>query len=374
MRITVVCHDASLTGAPKLGFDIAAYLAERHEITLISKKGGPLMGQPHFRGRIQNYQITNTSHELSKTPFDHLVKMAKDSLNEIAPNLLYVNSAAATEWCVAGRELCIPVVFHVHEMRGDLMTLAGVDIFKLDIARYVDFLVAASESVIRDLKSLVSIDFPAVYNFGIALDVRRILALRTAELPPARNVRGETLLHTGPVIAMCGTPSMRKGTDLFVQLAERLPDIQFLWIGPWSPEQAPDNPAYKDFAMGRVRNLYVTGETENPYPYIDLSDVFVLTSREDPNPLVVAEAIVLGKKVVGFAATGGSKSFLDRFGYALSGSVDVDRLQSILPRLLEPRGTPNWLAARLKEFRHSIDIDTKMADLEERLLALAQTP
>jgi hypothetical protein len=89
MRTAVVCHEASLTGAPKLGFDIAAYLAERHEVTLISKKDGPLMGQLHFRERIQNYQITNTSHELSKTPFSRQVKMAMESLNEIAPNLLW---------------------------------------------------------------------------------------------------------------------------------------------------------------------------------------------------------------------------------------------------------------------------------------------
>jgi ribulose-5-phosphate 4-epimerase/fuculose-1-phosphate aldolase len=97
------------------------------------------------------------------------------------------------------------------------MSLASADIFKLDIARYVDFLVAASEPVIRDLKSLVPIDFPAVYNFGTALDVKHILAMRTAELPPARNRRGEALSRTRPVIAMCGTTSVRKGTDLLIR-------------------------------------------------------------------------------------------------------------------------------------------------------------
>ena len=40
MRVALVCHEASLTGAPRIGFDIAAYLAERHETTLLVKRGG----------------------------------------------------------------------------------------------------------------------------------------------------------------------------------------------------------------------------------------------------------------------------------------------------------------------------------------------
>ncbi len=103
-----------------------------------------------------------------------------------------------------------------------------------------------------------------------------------------------------------------------------------------------------------------------------MCDLFVLTSREDLNPLVVAEAIVLGKKVVGFADTGGSKSFLERFGHALSGSVDVDRLYKLVPRMLAYGRTPDWLSARLEDFRHSIDVNTKMVELEGRLLALVR--
>jgi glycosyltransferase involved in cell wall biosynthesis len=372
MKIALVCHESSLTGAPKLGFDIAAFLAERHTVTLICKKGGPLLDLPHYRSRIQDIRVTNSSHELSKTPFALRVEAAAQSLGEISPDLLYVNSAACAEWCVAGRQLGMPVAFHVHEMRGTLLSLMGADIFKLDIARYVDWLVTASVTVIRDLDALVWPNFKVIHNFDIALDLKRILALRTAELPAPVNFNGRPLARNRPTVAMCGTASVRKGTDLFFRLAERLPDIQFLWIGTWSPKEARDNPAYAEFAMGRAPNLFVTGLTENPYAYLDLCDLFVLTSREDPNPLVVAEAIVLGKKVVGFAETGGSKAFLERFGYALSGSVDVDRLEKLLPRLLAAPATPEWLARRLEEFRCIVDIDMKMVELERGLVTLSR--
>jgi glycosyltransferase involved in cell wall biosynthesis len=370
MKLALVCHDASLTGAPKLGFDIAAFLAERHAVTLICKKGGPLLDLAHYRRRIEDILVTDSSHEISKSPFGLRVEMAQKSLREISPDLLYVNSAASAEWCVAGRQLGMPVVFHVHEMQGGLLSLIGADIFKLDIARYVDWLVTASVSVIRDLELLVWPSFKRIHNFDIALDVKRILTLRTAEAPAPVNVDGRPLTRNRPTVAMCGTASVRKGTDLFFRLAERLPDIQFLWIGTWFPKEARDNPAYADFAQGRAPNLFVTGLTDNPYTYLDLCDLFVLTSREDPNPLVVAEAIVLGKKVVGFAETGGSKSFLERFGYALSGNVDVDRLARLVTRMLAAPATPEWLARRLEEFRRIVDLDTKMVDLERGLLAL----
>ena len=266
----------------------------------------------------------------------------------------------------------MPVVFHVHEMRGGLLSLMRADIFKLDIARYVDWLVTASVTVIRDLDALVLPKFKAIHNFDIALDLKRILALRTAELPAPVNVNGRPLARNRPTVAMCGTASVRKGTDLFFRLAEGLPDIQFLWIGTWFPKEARDNPAYADFTKGLAPNLFVTGLTDNPYAYLNLCDLFVLTSREDPNPLVVAEAIALGKKVVGFAETGGSKTFLEHFGYALSGSVDVERLEKLLPPLLAVPATPEWLARRLEDFRRGIDIETKMVELERGLVGLAR--
>ena len=55
------------------------------------------------------------------------------------------------------------------------------------------------------------------------------------------------------------------------------------------------------------------GEIENPYPLFDRMDVFTVTSRADPFPLVVLEAMALGKPVVGFAE-GGVPEQLDTTG------------------------------------------------------------
>ena len=121
------------------------------------------------------------------------------------------------------------------------------------------------------------------------------------------------------VVAMSGFAQPRKGPDIFFDLARRLPRYDFLWIGPWEPPDTTKNdPTVERYRSQPLDNFYVTGLTENPYAYLRGIDVFVLTAREDPNPLVVIEALLLGKKVVAFSRTGCSKVLLDRFGYVLS--------------------------------------------------------
>ena len=38
MRVCVVCHEASLTGAPRIGFDIALFLSHSHEVSFARKE------------------------------------------------------------------------------------------------------------------------------------------------------------------------------------------------------------------------------------------------------------------------------------------------------------------------------------------------
>jgi len=54
----------------------------------------------------------------------------------------------------------------------------------------------------------------------------------------------------------------------------------------------------------------VTGLVENPFPYLALGDIFLLTSREDPFPLICLEVGALRKPVVCFRGGGGAPELL----------------------------------------------------------------
>ena len=369
MRVCVVCHEASLTGAPRIGFDIAAHLSDRHEVTLLAKRGGPLADQPQYRKLLGAYQVLGTSHAICDHTYRQRVDAAVDLLNERRPDLLYVNSVSAGEWCEAGHRCAVPVVLHTHETRVSLPSLLA-SVCTPRVLTFTDLLVGASRTAVEDLQAVTSTTAPKWFEFGICVDVDAVLDGAAQAVPPPVNARGGALAadSSRAAIAMCGLAQPRKGADIFLAAAQRAPEFDFVWIGPWSPQQTYANAAtHERFVALGLPNLYCTGLTDNPYAHLARADVFALTSREDPNPLVVAEALVLGCKTVAFAETGASVELLDRFGYALSGAPDAERLVGLLSRLVaEPAG--RWRESVPGAARALLDGTAKLARLEETLI------
>lgn len=370
MRVCVVCHEGSLTGAPRIGFDIAAHLRERHEVTLLAKRGGPLAELPQYQKLRDAYRVLDTSHEVSDQTYRQRVARAAELLAETRPDLLYVNSVSAGEWCEAGSRVGVPVVLHTHETRVSLPSLLS-SVCTPRVLSYTDLLVGASRGAVEDLQTLTSTRAPEWFEFGICVDAAVVRAGAARAAPAPVNAGGEALpaSRQRPTVAMCGLAQPRKGADIFLAAARRAPQLDFVWIGPWSPPEADLNAkTHERFVALKLRNLYSTGLTDNPYAHLSRADVFVLTSREDPNPLVVVEALLLGCKTVAFAETGASVDLLARFGYALSGAPDAERIAGLLPRILaSPPG--RWQEAAAERVREAFDSAAKLAQLEQTLTA-----
>jgi glycosyltransferase involved in cell wall biosynthesis len=110
----------------------------------------------------------------------------------------------------------------------------------------------------------------------------------------------------------CGSVEHRKGCDIFLQVANYLVrtlqqrDMVFLWLG------RSLDPTYwgwlqRDiFLMGLSDYVMFPGVRPNPGQYMRGCDVFALTSREDPFPLVNLEAMYYGCPVVSFRGAGGA--------------------------------------------------------------------
>ena len=368
MRVCIVCHEASLTGAPRIGFDVAAHLARSHEVSLLAKKGGPLIDLPQYAPLRARYRVLNTNHEVCDHTYRQRVANAVETLGGIEADLLYVNSVASGDWCEAGKRARMPVVLHTHETRDSLPSLLS-SVCTPRILRFTDLLVGASDRALDDIEELTNTPMANRFDIGIFVDADAVLAGAEQSAPPPVNANGAPLATDGnrPVIAMCGLAQRRKGADIFFGVAERLPQYDFVWIGPWTPAQTGLNePTHQRYRALKLANFFHTGLTENPYPHLRRADVFVLTSREDPNPLVVAEALLLGRKVVAFSETGASVAMLERLGYALVGAPQVERLAAILPRILE-REAGAWQMAAADNVRTLVDSAAKLEGLQEML-------
>jgi glycosyltransferase involved in cell wall biosynthesis len=135
-----------------------------------------------------------------------------------------------------------------------------------------------------------------------------------ASTGPNAPVTGE---GNGPfVIGGAGTTDWRKGIELFLVVAQQVfakmpeADIRFAWKGalPESLEVARlQYDIQRSGLEGKIRFLPLSREMDSYFSHIDL---FLLTSREDPYPLVVLEAAGFGKPTLAFEKAGGAPEFI----------------------------------------------------------------
>lgn len=108
------------------------------------------------------------------------------------------------------------------------------------------------------------------------------------------------------VIGSSGTIQWRKGPDLFLAGARRAVeqnpdlDLYFLWAG--GPDPHGDVPPLTEDAeaLGLGDRFRLVGSYDSVAQVFGAFDIFCLASREDPFPLVMLEASLLGVPVVSF--------------------------------------------------------------------------
>jgi hypothetical protein len=106
----------------------------------------------------------------------------------------------------------------------------------------------------------------------------------------------------GTVVLGLGYGDLRKGFDRFVAIAETdTYDRQFVWVGALDVVDSEIAAAVE--RAGALPNVRLVGFTDDVTSYLQASDVFALTSREDPFPSVVLEAAGAGLRTVAFTGS-----------------------------------------------------------------------
>lgn len=105
------------------------------------------------------------------------------------------------------------------------------------------------------------------------------------------------------VVIGVGMGGKRKGVDWFGEVAQKVGqsrrDVLFLWVGDVEDQ-------YRWVARGKRSGIVrLVGSTDDVEDYYRAADLFLMTSREDPFPSVVLEAVYCGLPVIGFQDAGG---------------------------------------------------------------------
>jgi glycosyltransferase involved in cell wall biosynthesis len=364
MAITFAIHEATRTGAPRVGALIARELARGEEVRVVVMKDGPLTPwlQETLGGR--DLMICRGEPFDHRRPFEERLRLAEQILGRHATDVVYVNSLASSVFAFAGAALKRKVVLHVHEKSADMVSLLAHDVTKLEVMRAADALVLAADDIARDIAEVFHAAPAEMTTFGVAVEIEHVRrAAQEAAASPV-NARGEALAPgQRMIVGMCGHASYRKGADIFLETAAAVPEADFLWVGGWRPQEAGDNIAYAGFNLRALPNLYVAGAVDNPYPYMAIMDLFFLSSREDPNPLVVGEALALGVPILAFSATTAIADRLGRCGVLCYGKPNaVDAARILRASNAETLRRPGFRSAG-EAFVADYDLRAKMADI-----------
>lgn len=117
----------------------------------------------------------------------------------------------------------------------------------------------------------------------------------------------------------CGRVKARKGPDLFLEIARHTltqnPCAKFVWMGGFEPEGEFSAAAIAATIrqQGLEHAVTFTGNKADPTRILANASAFLLTSRDDPMPKVLMEALALGKPCIAFDV-GGVADLLGPFG------------------------------------------------------------
>ncbi|MBC7800159.1 MAG: glycosyltransferase family 4 protein, partial [Gemmatimonadaceae bacterium] len=325
--ILIASHEASRTGAPLVGLNVGARLADTHNVIAYLGKAGPI--EADFAA----HSCTVVVMPMGPLDAEYLLLQLKVSHGLSA---VLLNSVETSPFAAAALQADLPSVALVHEFAeytlpvGRMSELIeAVDRVMTPAALTLDSLQAellttrgghAGNIMVRPQGYL-----PNLPDDGATDDLTpdEILALIGVDPPPVASTGSKPGLpaRATKIVLGAGYVQMRKGVDLFVQTAAEVrrlhgDDVRFVWVGAgYEPTADLQYSAWVADMVRRLdleRHVFFVPAQSSLDRMFALSDVFYLPSRLDPFPNVVLDAFKAGRAVVCFdRATGAAMAFAD---------------------------------------------------------------
>ncbi|TGV13721.1 glycosyltransferase [Mesorhizobium sp. M8A.F.Ca.ET.173.01.1.1] len=329
-RIVIVSHDAHPHGAQLLALNLAKGFKQLgFDPDLVVLGDGPLLGR--FAESATVHRINLPGRD-DADAFNRLTAIRNGGA-EVAIVNTTVSGKLVTLLKRAGfRTVCL-----VHELPG-ILTSYGLADAATAVADSADTVVFPAEIVKAGFEEFVGrpVSQSVVRPQGLYL---RMLYHAVDRQRVREAVRAKLQLSTNATIILCaGYADHRKGLDLFVDVCLTVmrskPDVVAVWVGHVDR-------VFHAKQMQRVREaglehrFVFAGLVENPQEYYFAADIYALTSREDPFPSVVLEALDATVPVVAFEGAGGFQDLLKRDCGILVPAFDTGAMAAAVSSLLD---------------------------------------
>ncbi len=324
MKILFISHDANRAGAQLFLLNIMQYLSKKGvTMHLLLLSDGVLKNEFIKICSVTTYPKSEGSKPFFKKAISKLIQKKNKQKVQFQSSLLSENfdlvyaNTIATAWVIPELLdfLKIPLITHIHELEFSIQLYSS----KQDreyLFRNTTELIACSKAVSENITE--KHHFPAKKTKVIHSFVENEKVISRSYNSDNEAIK---LKHSLPqntfLIGGCGNAEWRKGIDIFTLVASRILDLSpknkfhFVWIGVKKEGEYYEQICYDIEKLGIKKFITFIEQTPDAIELINVLDVFTLPSREDPFPLVMLEAALMKRTIVGFEKTGGCSEFLE---------------------------------------------------------------
>lgn len=298
MRILQVITLSELGGAQTVVANLSNKLSERHELIVAAGEGDGKMFEL-LNPNIITERIPSLVRRLS--PFNEIkaIFQMRKLYNRYEPDIIHLHSSKAG---LLGR-ISFPkskIVYTVHGF--DSIRLAYRKFLPLErlLQNNCGAIVGVSKYDEMNLKKEgITNNVSTVYN--------GIFTPPELQDNPFKDITG----YSKKILCIARL-SKQKNHELFIEIAKRLPQFAFIWIGN---QYIPD--------IEYPSNVFWKGNLKNAGSYIRFADLFLLTSNYEGLPMVIIEALATGTPVVASNVGGVSELLNGQNGIAIKNNPET---------------------------------------------------
>lgn len=338
-KILFISHDASRTGAPLLLLNLLRWIKNNTQLNfdILLLSGGELEVEFEKLGKV--YKPNTKPVSLRKQIVDRLLRKL-NLLTENKKFRIYFNNEKTEDYSVIYGNTIVSIsvfeqlfnkfpnayfILHVHELYSITRNFTQImEKVKAIPVKYI----AVSELVKKNLiekhhiTSLISI----IYEY---VDIEFI---KSNSINSLYNTCNKFVVNGS------GLVQPRKGYDIFIIIAQRavkkysnIP-FYFKWIGE-IPQGIKPYIEIDIVNSGLTNFIEFTGSLGKPFPIYAGADIFLLTSREDPFPIVCLEHACLGIPIICFEHATGITEFVENDCGIIIPYLDIEKAVDELARM-----------------------------------------
>ncbi|WP_115461522.1 glycosyltransferase family 4 protein [Winogradskyella aurantiaca] len=339
-KILFITHDTSRTGAPKVLLLFLNWIVVNYPniyFEIVALRGGGMEGE--FKDLKRPYYNFDAEKKLFYGSMVNRILMRlrifkndifRDSFiknNELDKfDIIYANSVVSIPFAIALKDSNpgSKLVTHIHEFK----TVISQKLPNLgDYVDKINRVIVPANSLKQELED------------EFEIEKEKIKVIREVS-----TIRPKTDSHQSNgvfVVGGAGSFSWRKGPHLFIQVARHFlkmynKNVEFRWYGKLN--NAERLTIGEDIRkLGLEESIFFKGEIMEISDHFNQMDIFLLTSREDPFPLVCIEVGMLGKPIICFEKASGTQEIIEEKGGFVVSYLDIEEMAMRINQYMEDK-------------------------------------